>query len=354
MSRAEAIAWAVGIVGLLLAALGWWLEPQVFYGAWLGAFTTYLGWPLGSLALLLAHALTGGRWGEALRPALLAGVATLPLLLPAVVPVILGLPSLYPWARTGAEAHFGNSFYLNVSFFTGRGIGYLVVWFGLAGLVLLGARRAGGAREVRLWEKVAPIGLVLLAFTVTFAAIDTTMSLDPSFNSSVYGMLAAAGMALLALSVSVLLTAPASDPQVTADLGKLLLSLVIMWIYLDFMQLLIVWQSDLAKEAPWYIEHSEGFFGTLRIVIAVGHFLVPFFLLLSSRLQRRPGIVAGVAALLVAMEILRSWWTVLPPLGRGIGWLDVAAMAGLCGVAAGIGLGARRGRARASWRVRHV
>ena len=68
--------------GLALAALGWVLEPRVFFGAWLAAIT-----PAGRLAArqpraAADHALTGGRWGEAIRPQLLLGVGTLPLLLP--------------------------------------------------------------------------------------------------------------------------------------------------------------------------------------------------------------------------------------------------------------------------------
>ncbi len=114
------------------------------------------------------------------------------------------------------------------------------------------------------------------------------MSLDPRFVSSIYGMLAAAGMTLLALAIAVLLTARAPDAR--EDLGKLLLALVVLWIYLDFMQLLIVWQSDLAAEAPWYLVRARGFWGAVRLIVAAGHFVLPFFLLLSPRMQRsRPG-----------------------------------------------------------------
>lgn len=313
---------AVAVAGLVLAGLGWMLDATRFYGGWLAAFTVLGGWSLGSMALLLTSALTGGRWGEALRPALRVGVCALPLLLPAVVPVFAGLAPLYPWARPGAD--FGNAFYLNVPFFALRGVVYLVVWFGL-GWMTLRARRL---------ERIAPLGLVLLSLTATFAAIDLTMSLEPKFVSSIYGMLAAAGMALLALSVAVLLTAGGVAEAVRADFGRLLLALVVLWIYLDFMQLLIVWQSNLAAEAPWYLERSRGFWGGVRLVIAAGHFVLPFLLLLSPSLQRSRRVVMGVAGLLVAMEVLRSWWTVLPALGLGIGWIDVACIAGLGGAAA--------------------
>jgi len=99
--RAERLAWLIGCLGLPLALLGWLLKPEAFAYAWLAALSAWIGWPLGCLALLLTHALTGGRWGNAIRPYLLIGIRTLPLLLPAIVPLLFVLPKLYPWLRLG-------------------------------------------------------------------------------------------------------------------------------------------------------------------------------------------------------------------------------------------------------------
>ncbi len=321
MSRADRYAVGCGAAGLVVAAIGWAFDATGFYGGWLAALTLLGAWPLGSMAVLMTHALTGGRWGDALRPSLRLGVGTLPLLLPAVLPLAAGLAPLYPWARPDAAQHFGNLFYLNVPFFAGRGVAYLVTWFTLGWLVL----------RVRNLARIAPVGLFLLAVTTSFAAIDTTMSLDPHFTSSIYGMINAAGMGLLALSVAVLLTV--SGEAVQADFGKLLLALVVLWAYLDFMQLLIVWQSNLAADAPWYLNRSRGLWGALRVVIAIGHVFLPFVLLLSPQMQRRRPVLVGVAVLLIVMEVLRSWWTVLPSLGRGPGWIDIACVIGVGGAA---------------------
>lgn len=331
MSRAEQAAWGAGIVGMLAAALGWILEPAVFPHAWLAATVAWSGWPLGSIALLLIHALTGGRWGDALAPALRFGIATLPLLALLIIPVLLNLPELYPWARPGA--HVSNRFYLNVPFFAGRGVLYVVVWFGLGALALRG----------RSLARIAPPGLILLAFTMTFAAIDLTMSLDPEFNSSIYGMLAGTGVVLFALSLGVAVAGATLPRAALPDLGKLLLALVVLWTYLDFMQLLIVWQSDLVSEAPWYRVRMHGFWGAAMAVIAAGHFLLPFAILLFPRMQGNRRAVVGVAILLAVMEILRTWWTVLPAVPRGVSWIDLACVLGVGGMTAGVALW-RQGR----------
>src|SRR5579872_6173682 len=174
--RAELIAWAVGIIGLALALLGWLLEPTVFPHAWLAALSSWIGWPLGCLALLLIHTLTGGRWGEAIQPQLVSGIGILPLLLPALLPLIFVLPELYPWWRPDAAAHFGNGFYLNRPFAIARAIIYLIAWYGVAAATMF-ALRLG-----RIQPALAVAGLLLLGLTASFAAIDATMSLDPHFS----------------------------------------------------------------------------------------------------------------------------------------------------------------------------
>ena len=106
--EAERIAWITGGTGLAGAAIGWLFAPAAFPHAWLAALTAWLGWPVGCMGLLLIHALTGGRWGYAIRPQLVAGMRTMLLLLPAVIPLLIVLRTLYPWARPDVVAHLGN------------------------------------------------------------------------------------------------------------------------------------------------------------------------------------------------------------------------------------------------------
>jgi hypothetical protein len=166
------------------------------------------------------------------------------------------------------------------------------------------------------------------------------MSLDPRFVSSVYGMIEISEMGLLALSVSVFAAALGLPPDdgTVHSLGRLLLGLVVLWTYLDFMQVLIIWQSDLADEAPWYIVRSTGGWGIAAAVIAAGHFVLPFFALIWPQVQRSRRGIAVVAALLVLTAIIHGWWLVVPASGRGFGLLDVLAMLGLLGIAAALAL----------------
>jgi len=335
--QAERAAWAVGILGLIGTAIGWIIAPSAFPHAWLAALTVWMGWPVGCMGLLLVHALTGGRWGYATRPQLVAGMITLPLLLLAIIPLLIQIPTLYPWATSDVAAHLNNRFYLNLPFFIGRRILYVIVWLGLSALILRALHQDDSDAAL---ARIAPLGLILLAITVSFSAIDTTMSLDPQFASSVYGLIAIAQMGLFALSVSLLAAAVGLPPDESTmhSLGRLLLGLLVFWAYLDFMQLLIVWESDLAKESPWYVLRWRGGWGTVAGIVAAGHFLLPFFALIWPQVQRSRRAIAGITALLVLSEVVRGWWLVVPASGRGFSPVDVLAMLGLLGIATALAL----------------
>jgi hypothetical protein len=336
--RAERRAWILGAVGIAGSAAGWVLKPAEFPHAWLAALAFWLGWPIGSLALIFIHALTGGRWGYAIRGELATGVATLPLILAAGLPILFVLPRLYPWMHPDVAAHLDNRFYLNAPFFYVRCLLYVAVWFGLG----LWALRALKRKDCDLiLYRLAPPGLILLALSVTFSAIDFTLSMDPHFKSSIYGMLIGCESVLLALSVAVMATVLAGREEgrsMNRDLGRLLFALLVLWAYLDFMQVLIIWNSDLPEEAAWYSRRLQGGWLGVAWLIAACHFLMPFLALIWPQVQGSRRMMSGVAALLVLTGAARVWWIVIPAAGRGLEWVDVAAMAAVLGVAAAIAL----------------
>jgi hypothetical protein len=342
MRRGEKLAWILGLLGILGSGLGWAFAPDRFRYAWLSALFIWLAWPLGSMSLLFVHALTGGRWGYAIRPALIAGICTVPLLLLGIIPYLFSLGHLYPWLHADFAKHLRNNWYLNGPFFAWRGGCYVVFWLTLSALALLAVRPARSA----VWlPRLAPPGLIVLALTVTFAGIDATLSLDPTFDSSIYGMITGAEFMLFALSVAVLASAQfIAERDVLADVGKLMLALVILWTYFDFMQVLIVWESDLAHDSPWYAARVSHGWGIAALAIGICHFGLPFFLLLSPRVQRSRGGMKLVSGLLIAIEIVRSWWLVLPAAPLGMGAVDLAPMLAMGGVASAIALRAGRSR----------
>lgn len=335
MDRREQIAWAISGIGLLGSVIGWIVTPHLFPHAWLAALACWIGWPLGSMALLLIHSISGGDWGYAIRPQLALGVLTLPLVVIAVLPLIPELHALYPWARPDIARDLGNTAYLNVPFVCGRGVLYLVLWLGLGALIVQALRQPLAG----VWlYRLSPAGLILLMLTGTFASFDATLSLDPHFNSAVFGMIIAAEAVLLALSIATFLLLLFARPprKIIADLGKLLLAMTVLWGYFVFMQLLIVWNSDLAAEAPWYVARIQHGWAIVAGIIFLFHFFIPFFLLLWPQVQRSRRALLAISGMLVLSEIPRAWWLIVPAADRSLSWLDICAMLAMLGCSVGL------------------
>jgi len=277
---------------------------------------------------------------------------TLWLSVPAAIPWMLELTQLYPWARPGSGAQLSNSFYLNRPFFFGRAAVYLLCWLGLGALA---SRALQSEQPDAALARIAPGGLIVLALTITFSAIDLTLSLDPHFTSSVFGLITMSEIGLFALSVAVLAAALAmpggtviarpDSSELRGVLGKLLLGLVLLWAYLDFMQLLIVWESDLPGEAAWYLRRTSGPWGTTAAAITAAHFVLPWCALIWPPIRRSPRGIAVVAGLLALSAIVRTWWLVVPASGSGFAPIDVATMLCMLGVGAAgtLAVGERHG-----------
>ena len=85
------------ILGLLFLAFSLWLGTRTdgdFKRAYLYGYIFWMGLTLGSLGFSLLHNLTGGAWGEWLKPALLSGCSTLLLMAILFVPILFFMKDL--------------------------------------------------------------------------------------------------------------------------------------------------------------------------------------------------------------------------------------------------------------------
>jgi hypothetical protein len=343
-------ALVVGAASLALTVLGGLLVGGQFFRSYLFAFLFVLGVPIGCLSLTMIHHLTGGYWGLTIRRLAEAGTRTLPLMALLFLPIALGLPSVFPWARPeAAQDHVihAKRFFLNAPFFLLRAVFYFAVWILLARalnrLSLVLDTAGDYLRTSRRLRGLSGIGLVLLGLTITFSSIDWAMSLEPHWYSTIWGMLFMAGTALSAMAFVVLLVCRVGaesplEPLLRAtpalhDLGKLLLAFVLVWAYLSYSQFLIIWSGNLPEEVPWYVHRLTGGWRALALVIVVLHFALPFVLLLSRPLKRDARLLGAVAGGLLVMRVADLYWLVGPELHHGEGlvfhWMDFTALAGL-------------------------
>jgi hypothetical protein len=108
-----------------------------------------------------------------------------------------------------------------------------------------------------------------------------------------------------------------------------------LWAYLSFSQFLIIWAGNLPEEIPWFMRRLRGSWGFVSILLLIGHFALPFVLLLSRDIKRRSGLLARLAMFVVAMRLVDTLWLVAPefrPTGVPIHWMDVAVPVGMAGL----------------------
>ncbi len=327
-----------------MCVIGALVDLPALMRAYLVATVTWIAFPLGCMAMLLTWHLTGGRWGLAIGGALEAAVQTLPLLALLFLPVLFGLQAIYSWARPEFllehETVANKAAFLNPPFFILRSLIYLAIWIGLA-LILTLPRSRFDERARR--RGLATVGAILYALTASFASIDWILSLQPSFHSAVFGMLAMAGQAIggyaLAILVALGFVAAAGRPELVREhrligLGSLFLALVLLWAYFAFIQYLVIWSGNLPSGAEWYLARGEGTWLALIWIIALGNAALPFVVLLSPRARQSWPVLMALAALVVVARVLESLWLTVPAFGPEAppAWLLAGTFAAIGGI----------------------
>jgi hypothetical protein len=352
LDRVRSKALLIGLIGLVATLAGYFVNRPVFFRAYLVAWVVCLSIPLGSLAFSMIHHLTGGGWGLVVRRIFEAATRTLPVLAVLGIPLfLLGLPELYVWARPDVMAHDEllqkKAAYLNATAFYVRYVAYFAVWIFLAWRL----NRLSSAQDAKAdvsittaFKRVAAPGIIAYCLVATFAGVDWLMSIEPHWFSTIYGIYFFGGHGLTAMAFLILMARylVAREPmnQVLKanhfhDYGKLLFATTMLWAYFSFSQFLIIWAGNLPEEQVWYDHRIRHGWGPLALLIAIFHFGVPFLLLLSRGLKRRPRTLAMVASLMLVMRWADNFWQIEPAFSQkafSFHWLFPAAAVGLGGL----------------------
>jgi hypothetical protein len=348
--RSQRALLGAGALGLAAAGAGGLIDPVQFFRSYLVAYLFFVGIALGSLGLVSLNHVTGGLWGVVIRRICESAMRTLPLLLVLFVPLLFGLADLYEWARPEAVAHDAvlqhKQVYLNVPFFIARVGIYFAVWLIVAFYLVRWSREqddTGNPDVVRRLQFLGRGALLLYSLTMTFAAIDWAMSLEPHWFSTIYGILIIGGQVLSAFAfvIPVLMLVVEREPftrlitkEQFHDLGKLMLAFVMLYAYFAFSQFLIIWSGNLPEETPWYLARLKGGWQYVAVAVLLLQFVLPFLILLSRNLKRNARRLAAVALIVLAAParplLAGDAWR--SPAQFALHWMDFAAVFGVGGL----------------------
>ncbi len=337
---------AIGILAMIVLSLitGGEKWAGVLGFAWLLNSTFIISIALGGLLFVFLQHLTRSGWSATVRRLAELTAITLPILGLVLLPVLFFMGSIYEWTHEREEiSHYIGikAAYLTTPFFILRAIIYVAVWSVLARFFYKTSLKQDQTEDWRLtlkMERVSPLATILWALTASFFAFDFIMSLDYHWFSTIFGVYFFAGsfmgfMAFLALVIIFLKKNGRASNVITTehthDVGKLLYTFIVFWAYIAFSQYMLIWYANVPEETSWYLRRQTEGWTIYGVILIFGHFLIPFFGLMSRWVKRNDKALAFWAGWMLVMHWIDLYWLIMPELG--IGATSGLAFISICG-----------------------
>jgi hypothetical protein len=280
-----------------------------------------------------------------------SGARTIPFMAILFLPILLGIHNIFSWSRPevveASHVIKAKTAYLNVSFFIVRAAVFFIFWGGVAFLLSSWSRTQDNTGDPSITRKIRMVSgpaLVLFVMTATFAGVDWMMSLEPDWYSTIYGMHFIVGAALSTFALCIVVLRFLSDYKPFSDvlttrhyhhLGNLMFAFTILWAYMSFSQYLITWSGNLPDDNFWYTRRMGPGWQSVALLLLVGQFFVPFFLLLSRKAKRVIRTLSWVAVGVLVMRLVDLFWLVMPAFNEHrfqVHWLTIVAPIGIGGI----------------------
>ena len=253
-----------------------------------------------------------------------------------------------------AEILESKTWWLNKPFFVARAVICFVVWIGVFWFFFSNSTnqdKKKGLAITRRLELFAPVGTILFGLSLTGAALDWTMSLEPSWYSTIFGVQYFAVSCVIAHSVMILISiglrrsgllGSAVDVEHLHDIGKLMHGFIIFWAYISFSQFMLIWYAGIPEEATYYHLRwwGGGGFLQLTVVMIVAGFVIPFFMLMSRNAKRNLTVLSFGAAWIAVMHFVQCYWLYMPyaeqvglvATSLRLHWLDISCVLAVGGL----------------------
>lgn len=344
-----------GVVGLLASGVGYFLQADQFFFSYLVNFVFFSSIAIGSLFFILLQHLTRSHWSVVMRRIPEAITANFWIWGLFIIPILLGMGTLYHWTHAEAVAHDpvlqGKVPFLNIPFFVVRQFIYFGLWS------FLGYRMYTKSVEMdetgdwglqTLMRRTSGPGMFFLALSIAFAAFDWLMVLDPHWYSTIFGvyffaMTFQAVFAVFILIVMFLLKNGILTNTIKKghiyDLGIQLFGFTIFYAYIAFSQFLLIYYANIPEETVWFLERFHGGYQYLAYIYAFGRFGIPFLVLLPKGTKTNYKVITAVSILIVVSHFVELYWIAMPVLnhhGLQFDWITLTSFLGLGGIFFGL------------------
>ncbi len=350
--RLKQVLVAFGVLGIIALGAGLMVDAQRAWSAWLLGYVFFLFWGLCGLFFTALHHAVGAAWSTVVRR-LTEGMASyLPVAALLLLVLLAGSGKIYAWAHPETahiEPPMGSDKlgYLNTVFFSIRNLAFLGIWILFAVVLIKNSLKQDQTGDVSISRKSAKLSVVFIpifGLTFTLAAFDLTMSLEPRWYSTIFGVycfagLFQSGMAFLAI-LAIWLRRRGTfeglfNENHLQDLGNWMFAFAVFSAYIGFSQYMLIWYANLPEETFYLIKRKTWPWGYVFLAIFFLRFLIPFFLLMARDAKRSVKVMLIAAASIILGQFLDVYLMIGPvvsPQKPAFGWIELGTFLGFLGI----------------------
>lgn len=333
----------VGVVGAVIFWLAGGLDIDQLTRGWLVAFCFGVTICLGGLFWTMIQHATRAGWSVSIRRICESVAANLQWIWILFIPILIApfTTHMYHWMHPVGDAvlmhkivYFFGFNPVNEAgemtshfpaFWLIRAVVFLAVWALLARFFYRTSVRQDATGDPSLTSRMqwwAPLGLLAYALTQTFAAFDWIMSLEAHWFSTMFGVYFFAGSCCASFATYIIIAAILNrkgklvnevNKEHFQDMGKLLFAFgVVFWAYISFSQYMLIWYANIPEETGWYLTRQVEGWQWLGVLLIVGHFAIPFLLLVTKHTKRIIPVIGLIAAYMLVMHAADLIYMIMP------------------------------------------
>jgi hypothetical protein len=339
-SKIQTVGFGLLILGLVIVILGYIFEPtRSAYNNIVG-LTFLISIGVGSLFLVALEYVTGAVWSTPFRRViefLSTNIYFIPIL---AIPLLLNIDNIFSWTHPAPADKMlqAKAPYLNESFFIIRVAVFWIIWLGFYYFIAKNSVKQDEDKNQAHTTnnlKLSAIFMPVFAITISFAAIDWLMSLQPTWFSTIFGVYYFSGTVLAALAAGTIFIVLLNEKGYFVEglkshhyysLGALLFAFINFWAYIAFSQYLLIWYGNLPEETQWFLLRWNGNWKIISIGLVFVHFIIPYFGLLSQPSKMNPRRLLVMSGWILFAHYYDLYWMAMPSydkMGIGFGWIEL-------------------------------
>lgn len=336
-------------IGILTVILGFYFEPEKTWANLLLNNYYFISIAIGATFFYAIQYITQSGWSAQFQRIPLALGAYLTIAGVLILFLIFGMNSLFHWSLPDAAVHDAiiehKSPYLNIPFFFIRIIIFFALWILMVRLLLrtsLKEDQISGLKYFYKSELYSKIYIFILAITFSLFTFDLIMSIDVHWFSTIFAVKnfisgfyhAVAIITLIVIILNRNGYFKSLNKSHLHSFSKYLFILGMIWIYLWFIEYLVIWIANIQEETIYFIERIEGKWKMFFFLNIILNWAIPFFVLMPDKSKQSKPVILFVCILLIIGQWVDLYLQIMPgTLGESsIGFIEIGIFAGYTGL----------------------